>query len=141
MSEFWIFLTIAGLIITFAKKEDTARKKRGIDNHKPQDSQQADLDRQLKELFGESYSPKPTVNATRPIAQNIYATNHTKGKTAKTATPNHKPNTAESNAITKEESNKNPFYMLISAGLGGDDRFIRFNNFPEVTTITISKKS
>lgn len=40
-----------------------------------------------------------------------------------------------------EESNKNPFYMLISAGLGGDDRFIRFNNFPEVTTITISKKS
>ena len=113
MSEFWIFLTIAGLIITFAKKEDTARKKRGIDNHKPQDSQQADLDRQLKELFGESYSPKPTMNATRPIAQNIYAANHTKGKTAKTAVPNHKPNAAESNAVAKEEGKKSSIPTII----------------------------
>lgn len=113
MSEFWIFLTIAGLIITFAKKEDTARKKRGIDNHKPQDLQQADLDRQLKELFGESYSPKPTVNATRPIAQNIYAANRTKGKTAKTATPHQKPNAAESNAIAKEEGKKSSIPTII----------------------------
>ena len=113
MSEFWIFLTIAGLIITFAKKEDTARKKRGLDHNKPQDLQQAELDRQLKELFGESYSPKPTMNATRPIAQNTYAANYTKGKTAKTTTPNQKPNTAESNAIAKEEGNKSSMPTII----------------------------
>ena len=113
MSEFWIFLTIDGLIITFAKKEDTARKKRGIDNHKPQDLQQADLDRQLKDLFGEESLTTPAVNATRPIAQNIYATNHTKGKTAKTATPNQKPNVAESNAIAKEEGKKSSIPTII----------------------------
>ena len=113
MSEFWIFLTIAGLIITFAKKEDTARKKRGIDNHKPQDSQQADLDRQLKELFGEESLTTPAVNATRPIAQNTYATNYTKGKTAKTTTPNQKPNAAESNAIAKEEGKKSSIPTII----------------------------
>ena len=113
MSEFWIFLTIAGLIITFAKKEDIARKKRGLDHNKPQDLQQAELDRQLKELFGESYSPKPTVNATRPITQNIYATNHTKGKTVKTDTSNNKQNNIESNTITKQEGNNSPIPTII----------------------------
>ncbi len=37
-----------------------------------------------------------------------------------------------------DETNQNPFYMLISAGIGYDGRFFRVNNFPEVSTITIT---
>lgn len=37
-----------------------------------------------------------------------------------------------------KENNKNPFNMLISAGIGNDDKTFRLNNFPEVTTVTIS---
>ncbi len=36
-----------------------------------------------------------------------------------------------------DRENKNPYHMLVTAGLGQDGRFIRINNFPEVSFITI----
>lgn len=54
MSEFWIFLAIAGAIITFAKRENKGRRrKQGDATSIPQSTPQTDLERQLKELFGE----------------------------------------------------------------------------------------
>lgn len=62
MSEFWIFLAIAGVIISFARKEDQARKRRGNTGQgMPQENPQEELERQLRELFGEETpaAPKP----------------------------------------------------------------------------------
>ena len=54
MDNFWIFLVIASVIISFARKEDKARKKRGNAGQKsPQEDPKAELDRQLREIFGE----------------------------------------------------------------------------------------
>ena len=36
-----------------------------------------------------------------------------------------------------DRENKNPYYMLVTAGLGQDKRFVRINNFPEVSFITV----
>ena len=36
-----------------------------------------------------------------------------------------------------DRENKNPYHMLVTAGLGQDGRFIRINNFPEVSFVTI----
>ena len=35
------------------------------------------------------------------------------------------------------EENKNPYHMLVTGGLGQDTRFIRINNFPEISFITV----
>ncbi|MEE0929683.1 MAG: metallophosphoesterase [Acutalibacteraceae bacterium] len=37
-----------------------------------------------------------------------------------------------------DEGNKNPYYMIISGGLGQDRRFFRINNFPEVVSVTVN---
>ncbi|MEE0266128.1 MAG: metallophosphoesterase [Acutalibacteraceae bacterium] len=36
-----------------------------------------------------------------------------------------------------DRDNKNPYHMLVTAGLGPDKRFVRLNNFPEVSFVTI----
>lgn len=36
-----------------------------------------------------------------------------------------------------DEKNKNPYHMLVTAGLGQDTRFIRINNFPEISFVTV----
>lgn len=36
-----------------------------------------------------------------------------------------------------DKENKNPYHMLITGGLGQDKRFIRVNNFPEVSFVTV----
>lgn len=36
-----------------------------------------------------------------------------------------------------DKENKNPYHMLVTAGLGEDQRFIRVNNFPEVAFLTV----
>ncbi|MEE0059452.1 MAG: metallophosphoesterase [Acutalibacteraceae bacterium] len=36
-----------------------------------------------------------------------------------------------------DKENKNPYHMLVTAGLGQDERFVRLNNFPEVSFVTI----
>lgn len=71
MNEFWIFLLVAGVIISFAKKEDKARKKRGsADTDTTQDSSREELDRQLRELFGEEYTPQqPSSKIIKPVAK------------------------------------------------------------------------
>lgn len=61
MDNFWIFLAIASVIISFARKEDKARKKRGnAGQESPQEDPKAELDRQLREIFGEETPIKPT---------------------------------------------------------------------------------
>ncbi|MEE1124673.1 MAG: metallophosphoesterase [Acutalibacteraceae bacterium] len=36
-----------------------------------------------------------------------------------------------------DKENKNPYHMLVTGGLGPDTRFIRINNFPEISFITV----
>ena len=63
MDNFWIFLVIASVIISFARKEDKARKKRGnAGQESPQEDPKAELNRQLREIFGEetTVTVKPT---------------------------------------------------------------------------------
>ena len=36
-----------------------------------------------------------------------------------------------------DKENKNPYHMLITGGLGQDKRFIRVNNFPEISFVTV----
>lgn len=40
-----------------------------------------------------------------------------------------------------DRENKNPYHMLVTGGLGKDPRFIRVNNFPEVSFLTVTPKS
>lgn len=106
MSEFWIFLAIAGVIISFARKEDQARKRRGKTGQgMPQENPQEELERQLRELFGEETptAPKPkpaefttptevkyTLSKPKPIAavntlkENVSASKENKSKSSNT---------------------------------------------------------
>jgi hypothetical protein len=61
MDNFWIFLVIAGAIISFARKEDKARKKQGSAGQMPpQETPKAELERQLREIFGGETPARPT---------------------------------------------------------------------------------
>lgn len=106
MSEFWIFLAIAGVIISFARKEDQARKRRGNTGQgMPKENPQEELERQLRELFGEETpaAPKPkpaefttptevkyTLPKPKPIAsvntpkENVSASKENKSKSSST---------------------------------------------------------
>lgn len=60
MDNFWIFLIIAGAIISFARKEDKVRKKQGnAGQMPPQETPKAELERQLREIFGGEIPVKP----------------------------------------------------------------------------------
>ncbi len=39
-----------------------------------------------------------------------------------------------------DKSNKNPYYMLVTGGLGQDRRCLRVNNFPEISFVNIVKQ-
>ena len=69
MDNFWIFLIIAGAIISFARKEDKARKKQGSAGQMfPQETPKAELDRQLREIFGGETLVKPASKAKKEPA-------------------------------------------------------------------------
>lgn len=69
MDNFWIFLVIAGAIISFARKEDKARKKQGSAGQMPpQETPKAELERQLREIFGGEIPVKPVPKVTKEPA-------------------------------------------------------------------------
>lgn len=93
MSEFWISLAIAGAIITFAKREDKARRrKQGDATSIPQPTPQTDLERQLRDLFGEE-----TTTTQQSVPRFVTPLAIKPAKQTPTSSPQTKP-------IAKQES-------------------------------------
>lgn len=99
MNGFWIFLIIAGVITTFARKEDKARR-RGKGSENSQEDPKAEIERQLREMFGEEVIPQSTTQTSKsPISV-------TKAPTPKAARPTGTANISPKKHIAVATNNQ-----------------------------------
>ena len=69
MNSFWIFIAICGIIISFAQKNRAKQRRQTLDNEPDQRSvqqQRAELERQMREIFGEAPSREGSQTISRP---------------------------------------------------------------------------
>ena len=124
MSTYWIFIAVCGIILSIAKKNQNKQRKRASIETPTPDAQspQTELERQLRELFGERPSgqqtdgntttsrpthQKVTSTATRPIPTKVPRMGATtKNKTIKAA--QHKDITTNNNTTLNDSPKSTP---------------------------------
>lgn len=69
MNSFWVFIAICGIIISFAQKNQ-AKQRRQASNSEPDQrsaqQQRAELERQIREIFGETPPREGSQTTSRP---------------------------------------------------------------------------
>ena len=111
MNGFWIFLIIAGVITTFARKEDKARRSRSKGLNNTSEDPKAEIERQLRELFGEEAIPQ---SVPKPAKSPITATKTTaptvarQAGTAHLASKRHIAVAANNQEATNDTSTEKP---------------------------------